>query len=66
MDRDAKAMGVARGYWERFGLEGTVEGVCGDGLVGLERVLEREGAGSIDFAFVDADKRGYMGYGTNR
>ena len=40
----------------------TVVGVCGEGMAGLEEVAAREGAGSVDFAFVDADKKGYMGY----
>jgi len=62
LDRDAVAMGVAEKYWGRFGLGETVVGVCGEGMAGLEEVEAREGAGSVDFAFVDADKKGYMGY----
>lgn len=62
LDRDERTMEIASGYWERFGLTGTVQALQGDGLESLEGVLAREGEGTFDFAFVDANKRGYMAY----
>ena len=44
---------------------GAVQVDChiGPAAAGLDRMLQEEGqAGSYDFAFVDADKRGYRGY----
>ena len=62
LDRDEQAMEIASEYWEKFGLNGTVQALYGDGLASLEEVLAKEGEGSFDFAFVDANKRGYMAY----
>jgi predicted O-methyltransferase YrrM len=64
LDKDPKAMDVAREYWERLGLvqDGTIKAMCGDAMESLEAVRERDGADSFDFAFVDANKRGYKAY----
>jgi len=62
LDRDERTMEIASEYWDRFGLMGTVQALHGDGMACLEGVLSREGEGTFDFAFVDANKRGYMAY----
>ena len=62
LDRDEQTLEIASRYWDRFGLTGTVQALRGDGMESLEGVLAREGEGTFDFAFVDANKRGYMAY----
>jgi caffeoyl-CoA O-methyltransferase len=50
---------VARRYWQRAGLTGTIElrlGPAGDTLAALPAGT------SFDFAFIDADKTGYVRY----
>jgi caffeoyl-CoA O-methyltransferase len=51
--------GVARRYWARAGVDEQIELRIGPAIDTL-RSLSREP--EIDFAFVDADKTGYMGY----
>jgi caffeoyl-CoA O-methyltransferase len=50
---------VARGYWDKAGLSGTIELRLGPAL-GTLRALPAEAA--FDIAFIDADKTGYIGY----
>jgi caffeoyl-CoA O-methyltransferase len=50
---------VARGYWDKAGLAGTIELRLGPAL-GTLRALPAEAA--FDIAFIDADKTGYTGY----
>lgn len=53
---------VARRYWREAGVEARVELRLQPGMRTLEE-LERGGAaGSFDFAFLDADKPGYIAY----
>jgi predicted O-methyltransferase YrrM len=53
---------IARRYWAEAGLADRIElrlAPAGDTLAHL---LQRDGAGSYDFAFIDADKTGYDAY----
>jgi caffeoyl-CoA O-methyltransferase len=50
---------VARRYWERAGLDGLVDLVVAPAIETL-RALPRDA--TIDLAFIDADKIGYLGY----
>jgi predicted O-methyltransferase YrrM len=53
---------IARRYWKEAGVAGKIELRLAPALQSL-RALERErGAGSFDFAFVDADKPAYDAY----
>jgi predicted O-methyltransferase YrrM len=53
---------IARKYWREAGVEGKIELRIAPALSTLEELLAAGGAGSIDFAFIDADKVNYSGY----
>jgi predicted O-methyltransferase YrrM len=53
---------VARRYWREAGVEAKVELRLGDARKTLAALLAEGGAGTFDFAFVDADKEGYLEY----
>lgn len=53
---------IARKYWREAGVEDRIELRLGPGLDTLAE-LSREGRdGTFDFAFIDADKEGYVDY----
>jgi caffeoyl-CoA O-methyltransferase len=58
-DLSAEWTAVARRYWERAGITDRIELVVGHAAETL-RALPREPA--FDFAFLDADKTGYVDY----
>lgn len=62
LDVDPEATAIARRYWKRAGVEDRVELRLGDGTLSLDRLLAEGGAGTFDFAFIDADKEGYPAY----
>jgi O-methyltransferase len=49
-------------YWERAGVADRVQLRIGDARVTLVQLLAEYGAGSVDLAFIDADKTGYREY----
>lgn len=53
---------LGRRYWAKSGVSDKVDGRLGPALEGLQQLLQQEGPGSFDFAFIDADKRGYQAY----
>jgi caffeoyl-CoA O-methyltransferase len=53
---------IARKYWEKGGVTGKVELVLAPAQATLEARLAAGEAGWYDFAFIDADKQGYLGY----
>ena len=61
LERDPAYAEVARGSIERAGLADRVEIRVGPALDSLA-VLERDGAGPFDMAFIDADKEPYAAY----
>ncbi|PNH08045.1 O-methyltransferase mdmC [Tetrabaena socialis] len=62
LDRDERHMEMARRFWQLAGVAEQVECMIGPASASLERLLERDGPGSYDMAFIDADKRSYDGY----
>jgi predicted O-methyltransferase YrrM len=62
MDRDERTMAVARRAWDAAGVRGRIEERLAPAADSLAAVLARDGPGSYDLAFIDADKRGYDAY----
>jgi len=54
--------GIARRYWAEAGLADRIDLRLGPAEATLQTLLADAGAGSFDFAFVDADKTGYRAY----
>lgn len=63
LDRDAEAMDIARDFWERLDLvPGVIDARCAPAMESLMDIKKEYGDESFDFAFVDANKRGYRDY----
>lgn len=62
LDRDPVSMEVAKRYWQQAGVEDMVDARLGPGQETIRAVLEEYGPDAFDYAFVDADKRGYRDY----
>jgi caffeoyl-CoA O-methyltransferase len=53
---------IARCYWERAGVAHKIDLRLGQALATLDALRSRDGEGSFDFAFIDADKGNYLAY----
>jgi predicted O-methyltransferase YrrM len=54
--------GVARRFWREAGVEARIELRLQPAMKSLEELEQSGGPHQFDFAFVDADKPGYIGY----
>ncbi len=61
-DVSEKWTSVARRYWAEAGLADRIELRLAPARETLADLLKRDGRGSYDFAFIDADKTGYDAY----
>jgi len=61
-DISAEWTAVGERYWREAGVGGRIELRLAPALDTLQALLARDGAGSYDFAFIDADKSGYDAY----
>jgi len=53
---------IARRYWREAGVEAKIDLMIAPALSTLDQLLVERRAGTIDFAFIDADKINYPGY----
>lgn len=61
-DVSEKWTSIARRYWAEAGLADRIELRLAPARETLAELLKRDGPGSYDFAFIDADKTGYDAY----
>ncbi len=61
-DLSAEYLSAARTFWERAGVADKVESRVGPASESLDALLAEGGAGTFDYAFIDADKPRYDRY----
>jgi len=61
-DRDPKTMAVAEEFWVRAGVRDKIEARLGPAALTLQSMIDAGEQEKYDFAFLDADKKGYRSY----
>jgi predicted O-methyltransferase YrrM len=61
-DISAAWTAIAQRYWQEAGVAERIELRLAPAVATLRELRDRDGAGSYDFAFIDADKSGYEAY----
>lgn len=64
LEKSRKHNEMARKYWAVAGVENRIDLKIGPALETLEKMLETGHEGTVDFAFIDADKGNYVEYYT--
>ena len=65
LDRDPRALEIARTFWKKAGVESKIESISGDAKLTLKTLQSEHRSGvrpSYDLAFIDADKGAYEEY----
>lgn len=62
LDLNADYPAIGRPFWQELGVDERIELRIGPASDSLAMLLAEGGAGSFDFAFIDADKGGYADY----
>lgn len=62
LDRNEETAAVAQRYWQEAGVADRINLRLGDGVSSLDTLIEEEGEGTFDLAFIDADKGNYGTY----
>jgi predicted O-methyltransferase YrrM len=62
LDLSEEYTAIARRYWQAAGVAGRIELVIGPAQDTLDARIRAGEAGRYDFAFIDADKTGYLAY----
>lgn len=61
-DTSVEWTSVAQRYWQEAGVANRIDLLMGPAEKSLETLIANGGAGSCDFAFIDADKQNYLRY----
>ncbi len=62
LDINTEYTKIARDYWQKAGLTGTIELILGPTLESLERLVRSDQTSTFEMVFIDADKKQYEDY----
>ncbi len=62
LDSSEQWTSVGKKFWQQAGVDKKINLILQPALKTLPQLIEKEGAGSFDFIFIDADKKNYIHY----